>query len=459
MRWRQVAITLFMLASATVLIAADGGAPAVIDDRDGYTHIRSSPSKESKPIGKVIDGERFTVFPNDGSWWRIRTKAGVTGFIHRSCVRILPERDSKADEPAAVSGDVFDLVPGSSQRAGETLTPAETYLRALERFNAVYFLGAAYTTTSKDFDLLREHLSGLVAIEAKQGEAAPESLREVVREAIIQDVTLGALLRARYNIRADTAWDSIRESAKEALKEHLKGNEDDVFEEGLLGFGRKAFEAQFALDQFKASKSKTRPHARWERALKSVEGSAGGLIELYQSYPALTDPTWQFLDFGQAGDRFFAPTFNSRGGVLFDISKERYVGDLGRGPIRVDVPRHKGRIAASVSFRVPSGGSPHLRIVCRLGHLGASLYAVPGQYSNENVAWAARGVEDPFTHGVAHGQYRWGERNNEGLSVIVHLPVSGEGEDAFAEGTIYIYLGDPSIAELERADQRFTIAF
>jgi hypothetical protein len=135
------------------------------------------------------------------------------------------------------------------------------------------------------------------------------------------------------------------------------------------------------------------------------------------------------------------------------------VGELARGPIRVDVPRHKGRIAAAVSFRVPPGGLPRVRIVCRLGHLGASLYSVPGDYSNQNVAWAARSIDDPLTHGVANAEYRWGNRNNEGRSVIVHLPMLGEGEDAFAEGTIYIYIGNPPIEELERADQRSTLAF
>jgi hypothetical protein len=242
---------------ATIAVAAGGGVLAVIDDRDGYTNIRSSASKESKPLGKVVDGEQFTVFPDDSLWWRVRTKAGVTGFIHRSCVRMLAKGDSKVDEPPVTSGEVFDLVPGSSQRAGETLTPAETYLRALERFNTVYFLGAVYTSTLKDFQLLREHLSGLLAIETKHGEAAPESLREVVRAAMIQDVTLGGLLQARYNIKADTAWDSIRESAKEALKEYLKGNENDVFGQGVLGFALKAMAAQMALEQFGASKSQT----------------------------------------------------------------------------------------------------------------------------------------------------------------------------------------------------------
>jgi hypothetical protein len=457
-RW-LVAITLFLLASVTTVPATEEGTPAVINDRDGYTNIRSSPSKESKPVGKVIDGEQFTVFPNDGSWWRIRTKDGVTGFIHRSCVRILPEADSRAAELPATSGDVFDLVPGSTQRVHPPLSPAETYLRALEGLNSVYFLGAVYVTTDRDFGLLREHLRRLVAIETKQGEGAPEALREVVRAAIVQDITLGELLRIRANINADTAWASIRDSAKNAVREYFKGNDEDVFGQGLLGFALNAIAAQMALEQFGASKSKTRPHARWERALKSLESSPGGLTELYQSYPALTDPTWQFIDRREAGDRFFAPTFNSRSGIEFEIGRAKNVGDLARGPIRVDVPRQKGRIATAVSFRVPPGGLPQVRVVCRLGHLGASLYSATGDYSNRNVAWAARGIDDPLTHGIANAQYQWGNRNPEGRSVIVHLPMLGEGEDAFAEGTIYIYLGNPSTEELERTDQRSTLAF
>jgi hypothetical protein len=92
-----------------VTLHAENGVTAVIDDRDGYTNIRASPSKESAPVGQVKEDEPFTVYPDETSWWRIRTKEGLAGFIHRSCVRLLENKagsgDSKGSAPLTISRD------------------------------------------------------------------------------------------------------------------------------------------------------------------------------------------------------------------------------------------------------------------------------------------------------------------------------------------------------------------
>jgi hypothetical protein len=111
--WKCFAATTVALSFAVAKLQAADGVTAVIDDRDGYTNIRRSTSKESAPVGQVKENEQFTVYPDETSWWRIRTKEGLTGFIHRSCVRLLKENtgnlDSKSSAPLTVSRDAATL--------------------------------------------------------------------------------------------------------------------------------------------------------------------------------------------------------------------------------------------------------------------------------------------------------------------------------------------------------------
>ncbi len=448
-----------LLLALTPSFASERGVPAVIDDTDGFTNIRAAASKGSRVLGRVTEGEQFTVFPSESSWWRLETGAGLSGFIHRSCVRMIdsPEKASSRAAPAAAGdGDAFDLVPGSSARVHEPSSATETYLRELERLNTVYFLGCTYTPIYGDFRLLRDHLTALLALEAKHGNGVPESVRACVKLAIAQDVVYGELVKARSN-RVDHAWDDVCDSARAAIKDYSAGREGDTFSRQLFASAMRMAAAQMAIDEFAASKARTRPHEQWHAALKGIEAGPGSLLSLYQEHPGLLDPTWQFADRGQAGDRFFAPTFNSRSGVPFKLATPQRVGDLARGPIRVEIPRHRGRITAAVSFSIPPGGQPRMRLVCRAGHLAASLYS-PGNYANDNVVWAARGFEDPSTHGAVTADFRAGNRSLEGRSAIVHLPMHGAGEDSLAEGTVYIYLGDASSEQQENTTQRTVLA-
>jgi SH3 domain-containing protein len=112
-RPKLIAATSGALLCVIVTLQADNGVTGVIDDRDGYTNIRASASKESAPVGQVKENEQFTVYPDETSWWRIRTKEGLTGFIHRSCVRLLESKagsgDSKSSAPLTISRDVATL--------------------------------------------------------------------------------------------------------------------------------------------------------------------------------------------------------------------------------------------------------------------------------------------------------------------------------------------------------------
>ncbi len=61
---------------------------AVIEDSDGYTNVRQGASKSSSILARINNGEVFYTYPQQESWWRIRTASGVIGHIHNSRIRL-----------------------------------------------------------------------------------------------------------------------------------------------------------------------------------------------------------------------------------------------------------------------------------------------------------------------------------------------------------------------------------
>jgi hypothetical protein len=64
------------------------GQPAVINDPDGYTNIRSGEGANYNILGVVYEGEVFyAIRNNNNDWWRIKTKNGIIGYMHKSRIR------------------------------------------------------------------------------------------------------------------------------------------------------------------------------------------------------------------------------------------------------------------------------------------------------------------------------------------------------------------------------------
>jgi hypothetical protein len=63
---------------------------ATIDDPDGFTNVRGGPSADAFVVARVNRGEVFTTYPQDGSWWRVRTADGTIGYMARSRIRVVP---------------------------------------------------------------------------------------------------------------------------------------------------------------------------------------------------------------------------------------------------------------------------------------------------------------------------------------------------------------------------------
>jgi hypothetical protein len=62
---------------------------AVINDPDGYTNVRSGPGTRYDVVSRVVEGEIFYVIYQQGNWWRVRTREGISGYMHRSRIKIM----------------------------------------------------------------------------------------------------------------------------------------------------------------------------------------------------------------------------------------------------------------------------------------------------------------------------------------------------------------------------------
>ena len=77
------------LVAAVLLMenAIDPNDTYFVDDPDGYANLRERASSTSKVIKRVATNEMLTILNNDGQWWKVQTKDGITGYIHKSRIR------------------------------------------------------------------------------------------------------------------------------------------------------------------------------------------------------------------------------------------------------------------------------------------------------------------------------------------------------------------------------------
>ncbi|MHA8101469.1 SH3 domain-containing protein [Aquirufa nivalisilvae] len=59
---------------------------AHIDDKDGFTNVRSAPNKNSEILTTVVEGETFFTQLGYGlnTYWKVKTKDGVVGYIYQN---------------------------------------------------------------------------------------------------------------------------------------------------------------------------------------------------------------------------------------------------------------------------------------------------------------------------------------------------------------------------------------
>ncbi len=59
-----------------------------IQDPDGYTNLRKERGTASPILQKINSGEKINVLDNTGDWFLIKTKKGLTGYVHKSRVQV-----------------------------------------------------------------------------------------------------------------------------------------------------------------------------------------------------------------------------------------------------------------------------------------------------------------------------------------------------------------------------------
>lgn len=76
-------------ASAKTVAMADDRfvMPARINDPDGFTNVRDARSATGRVVARVLNGETFSTYPQDGPWWEVRTVDGQVGFMHASRIQ------------------------------------------------------------------------------------------------------------------------------------------------------------------------------------------------------------------------------------------------------------------------------------------------------------------------------------------------------------------------------------
>lgn len=62
---------------------------AFIDDPDGYTNVRSQKNSKSQIVTRIVQGEQFFTYRQDGNWWQVRTHSGKVGYMHISRIRLI----------------------------------------------------------------------------------------------------------------------------------------------------------------------------------------------------------------------------------------------------------------------------------------------------------------------------------------------------------------------------------
>jgi len=63
--------------------------PAVIEDPDGFTYVRSMKSSASQIVAKINKNERFCTFHQSENWWQVKTAQGKVGDVHVSRIKLL----------------------------------------------------------------------------------------------------------------------------------------------------------------------------------------------------------------------------------------------------------------------------------------------------------------------------------------------------------------------------------
>jgi hypothetical protein len=58
-----------------------------IQDKDGYTNLRSGKGTNFQIIEKINSGSEIMILDHNGDWWQVVTKSGKKGYVHKSKIQ------------------------------------------------------------------------------------------------------------------------------------------------------------------------------------------------------------------------------------------------------------------------------------------------------------------------------------------------------------------------------------
>jgi hypothetical protein len=108
--------------------AANGTAPAdesfnreaVLQGDEEFANLRSGPASDAPIIARIGAGEPFNTYEQDGIWWRVQVRGGLTGYLERAHIRL---RDPVAVPPLTPApGNQAAPAPGNTSTTAPTPT-------------------------------------------------------------------------------------------------------------------------------------------------------------------------------------------------------------------------------------------------------------------------------------------------------------------------------------------------
>ncbi|ELY2018379.1 SH3 domain-containing protein [Flavobacterium psychrophilum] len=81
-----------------------------IYDNDGYTNLREDKNSTSKIIDKLNSGEEVTIIESIEDWWKIKSKIGKIGYVHKSRLRIKTENNLSNNEFGDLKNKGFKII-------------------------------------------------------------------------------------------------------------------------------------------------------------------------------------------------------------------------------------------------------------------------------------------------------------------------------------------------------------
>ncbi len=87
-------------ATAEAVPAENFTQDSVIRNARGFALVRSAPDGGGLTLGRIAGGDRFSTYPQDGPWWRVRMANGTIGYVEASSIRSAAQVRSEAQAEA-----------------------------------------------------------------------------------------------------------------------------------------------------------------------------------------------------------------------------------------------------------------------------------------------------------------------------------------------------------------------